>query len=633
MKRQSAQTAPLAQLYRLNDRGEALLARGQAREALACFRQALALAPQLPPLHANLGKALGALGRHDDAEAAFRRAMALDAQAAEFPFLLGNLLLGCGRTAEAMDCFRQTVERTPRSADGPTIMGIALCHLKRWREAVAHLERAVAQQPTAIEVRQFLGLALAIGERRYIEARQQLSEVLAAMPENILALDGLSATLANLGLWDEALAYARQAVALIHDQLKDWSGIYNNFLFKINYHPTLPAKAIYAEFARFGAKLAPLQRWRSWPNERDMERRLRIGYVSPDFNRHSVRFFLEPLLAAHDKAAVEVVAYAQVAQEDEVTARYRAVVDRFVPTVGMSDEALAERIHGDGIDLLVDLAGMTANNRLGVFARKPAPVSLSWLGFGYTTGLSAIDYFLGDEVMTPPGCEPLFAEQVFRMPAPCFVFRPEQGMEGYEGLPANDNGYLTFATLSRAIRLNERVVRTWAEILRRVDGARLIIDTDDFRDAKTVDFFLARFAAYGIGPERLLIGFHTPPWELLHLMVDIGLDCFPHNSGTTLFEMAYLGIPFITLADRPSVGRIGSTIAHGIGHAEWIAQSEEEYIDKAVALASDWGKLAALRAGLRDEMKNSPLMDEAGFARKVEAAYRTMWQRWCASAG
>ena len=370
--------------------------------------------------------------------------------------------------------------------------------------------------------------------------------------------------------------------------------------------------------------------WRAHVNSRDVNKRLKVGYVSPDFRQHSVRHFLEPLLAHHDKRAVEVFAYAELALEDAMTARYRSYVDHWVPTVGLSDEALAERIRADGIDILLDLAGHTGHNRLGAFGRKPAPVSMSWMGFGYTTGLSAIDYLLTDAASAPEGSEALFAEQPWRLATPGYVFRPGDGMGEVSALPALDTGFVTFGTLTRSVRVNHRTVRVWSQILQRVPGARLVIDSGNYRDAQMRSTLLDKFSAHGIEPERLQIGFHSPPWDVLRGM-DIGLDCFPHNSGTTLFESLYMGVPFVTLAGRPSVGRLGSSILHGVGHPEWIAHSEDEYVDLAVALASDLPRLAALRAGLRAQMKGSALMDEPGFARKVEAAYREMFSRWVAS--
>jgi predicted O-linked N-acetylglucosamine transferase (SPINDLY family) len=327
---------------------------------------------------------------------------------------------------------------------------------------------------------------------------------------------------------------------------------------------------------------------------------------------------------------VEVYAYAEWVREDAVTERYKRYVDHWVPTRGLTDVAMATRIRADGIDILVDLAGHTAKNRLSVFARKPAPVSVSWLGYGYTTGLTAIDYFLTDDAGAPSGSEPLFSERPWRLATPGYAYRPAEGMGDVSPLPALIKGYVTFGTLSRSVRINHRTIRVWSALLKRVGGARLVIDSRNFKEAAMQEVLAEKFAAHGIGREQLEIGWHCPPWEVLRSM-DIGLDCFPHNSGTTLFETLYMGVPFVTLQDRPSVGRLGSSILEGVGHPEWIARTEDEYVEIAVALASNLEKLADLRAGLRNEMEAGPLMDEPGFARKVEAAYREMWTRWCES--
>ena len=427
------------------------------------------------------------------------------------------------------------------------------------------------------------------------------------------------------GEHDAALVEYRAALAL--DPALD--DAQNNLLFTLNYHPDLSAQAIYAAYCEYDERIGtPLRStWHAHANPRDPRRRLKVGYVSPDFRQHSVRHFLEPLLAHHDKRAVEVYAYAELAHEDAVTARYRSHVDHWVPTAGLSDEAMAERIRADGIDILLDLAGHTARNRLGAFARKPAPVSLSWMGFGYTTGLGAIDYLLTDAASAPEGSEGLFSEAPWRLATPAYAYRPAEGMGVVNELPALSTGRVTFGTLTRSVRINHRSLRVWSKILLRVPQSRLVIDSGNYRDAAMRAALLERFAQYGIAAERLQIGFHSPPWDVLREM-DIGLDCFPHNSGTTLFESLYMGVPFITLAGRPSVGRLGSSILLGVGHPEWIAQSEEEYIERAVALASDLPRLGRIRAGLRAEMEASPIRDEVGFARKVEAAYREMFSCW-----
>jgi predicted O-linked N-acetylglucosamine transferase (SPINDLY family) len=435
----------------------------------------------------------------------------------------------------------------------------------------------------------------------------------------------LGVVLKDLGRLDEAELCYRRALEL----KPDYAEAYSSLLFTLNYHPDKSSEAIFAAYQEYDQRFCvPLRdQWRPFNNTPDPQHRLRVGYVSPDFRICSARHFLEPLLANHDKSAVEVFAYAQLAVEDQMTAVYKGYVDHWVPTFGMSDTALVERIRADRIDILIDTAGHSANHRLGVFARKPAPVSLSWLGFGYTTGLSAVDYYLTDEMAAPPGSEHLFSETCWPLDPIAYVYRPAQGMGEINPLPALSRGHVTFGTLTRSVRINHRTIRVWAQILQQVPNARLVIDSGSYKEVPMQDSLAALFATHGIGRDRLEIGCHSP-WDALR-GIDIGLDCFPHNSGTTLFETLYMGIPFITLGDRPSMGRLGSSILRALGRSEWVAKTEEEYVRKAVALAGDLPALASNRANQRGQMAVSPLMDEPTFARKVESAYRMMFRRWC----
>ena len=493
----------------------------------------------------------------------------------------------------------------------------------RTAEAEARWLAALTLCPNHADVHNNLGM-LQQEQGRPEEAEASYRAALQARPDHALAHHNLGNVLQHLGELGEAVACYQRALSLGLDS----PHLFDNLLFLLNYEPDLDAATIFAAYEDYDRRFGrPHQKsWRPHANARDSRRRLKVGYVSPDFRQHACSLFLEPLLAAHDKRAVEVWAYAELSRDDDTTRRYQGHVDHWVATHGMSDGAMAERIRADGIDVLVDVAGHTVGNRLGVFARKPAPVSLSWLGFGTTTGLRAIDYYLADATSVPFGSEAVFSEEPWRLPVG-WVYRPAPGMGEVGPLPAQRRGSVTFGTLSRSIRINQHTVRVWSQILVQVPGSRLVIDSRNFTEAQTCERVLARFAEQGIAADRLAIGCHSPPWDVLR-DIDIGLDCFPHNSGTTLFEMLYMGLPVVTLAARPSVGRIGSAILQGLGRAEWIAATEAEYVRKVVALAQDLPALAALRASLRPQMQASPLMDEAGFARSVEQAYRAMFQRF-----
>jgi len=570
--------------------GMALKQMGRSGDALAPMQKAAALSPGDAETHSNLGVILDELGCTDAAEAGYRRALQIKPDYADAHVNLGAILNDLRRFNEAEASYRRALEITPDFAEAHSNLGNTLKNLGRLDEAEVCLRRALQFKPG------------------YAQGHINLGNLLN-----------------DLGRIDEAEACYRRAL-----QIKpNYENAFSNLLFTLNYHPDKSGEEIFEAYREYNARFGlPCQsEWRSHENSRQTQRRLKVGYVSPDFRKHPVRHFLEPLLAHHDKTQVEVYAYADLVKEDYMTARYRGYVDHWVPARGMSNVTLAERIRSDGIDILVELAGHTAGNRLPAFARKPAPVSLSWLGYGCTTGLSAIDYFLTNWTSAPPGSEGLFSEKPWRLAIPPYVYQPAEGMGLSNPLPAMSAGYVTFGTLSRGIRINHRVIRVWSEILRHVKSARLVIDSQDFSGVYAQNLLAEKFAAYGIGRDQLQIGSHSPPWDMLR-SIDIGLDCFPHNSGTTLFETLYMGVPYITLAARPSVGRIGSSILEGVGHSEWIADTEDEYVEKAVSLAGNLSNLAILRGGLRQEMEAGPLMDAKGFASAMEAAYREMFEIW-----
>jgi len=539
--------------------------------------------------------------------------------------VLTACLFNTNQLEAAMLAAMQMLQRAPADMRGYVLIGICLARMERTSEAINASRRAVELSPASAHAHSALGDALS-AERRYKEARIAYENALTKNPAHRKSRLNLTKVLIDAGDIVAAEKAARDAVAAYPDSTTG----YSNLLFATNYAPDKSASEVFQAYQECDRRLFShlKEKWRRHSNPATWDRRLKIGYVSPDLKKHSGNHFIEPLFAHHDRSRFEITAYAELASEDHVTARMKSYFDHWVPTSRLTDADLAERIRADGIDVLIDVAGHTQGNRLGVFARKPAPVSLTWLGFGYTTGLSAIDYIMTDADMAPVGSEALFAEKPWRLKQSNFVYRAVQDMGPPGDLPALRNGVVTLGTLSRAIRMNHRTIGVWSEILRRLPNARLVVDSNSYRDRHMCESLAARFAAHGIGPQQLSIGYHSPPWDVLR-GIDIGLDCFPHNSGVTLVETLYMGVPYVTLADRPSVGRIGSSVLQAIGRPEWIAQTEADYIDKVVALASDIPALARIRAGLREEMHASPLMDEPAFARKFEGALREMFKNWC----
>ena len=562
---------------------------GKFNESLFATQKAVELVPNDSGAYYNLGLTFKCLGKFKQALSSYQKAIAIKPDFAEAHVNLGDTFLELGKTQDAFSSYQTAIAIRPDFAEAFSNLGVTLIELGKLEDAVNCYQKAIAINPNFAP-----------------------------------ALSNMGNALKDLGELEDAVASYQKAIAI----KPDFIFAHSNLLFCLNYHPDLSADAIFAEHCRWDEIHARhLLAQATHDRPRDPNRRLRIGYVSPNFNRHSAASFIHVLLSNHDKTQCELFAYAEVSVEDEISKQLKNCVDHWQNTVGMSDETLAERIRIDGIDILVDLAGHTKGNRLLVFARKPAPIQVSWLGYGYTTGLQAMDYFLTDHHLAPIGSESFFSEKLLRLPL-FTAYRPQTGMGDVGPLPALRNGGITFGSTSRSVRLNYRVIRAWAAILDRLPTSRLMINSASFRSEGMQARIRAKFAAHGVDPCRLIVGFESPPWDVLR-QTDITLDCFPHNSGTTLFESLYMGVPFISLATRPSLGRIGATLLQGVGHPEWLATTEDEYIEKAVLLATDLHKLTQLRGTLRSEMKTSVLMNEPAFVLSVEKAYRETWINYC----
>ncbi|MPS79498.1 MAG: tetratricopeptide repeat protein [Achromobacter sp.] len=538
--------------------------------------------------------------------------------------VLTACLFNTGQLSEALNAALRMMQVAPADFRSHVLLGISLARMDRSSEAINACRRAVELAPRNAHAYSSLGDALNV-ERRYAETRAAYEEALRWDPKHRKSLLNLCKALIDSG----DIVAAEQAAQVAVAAYPDAHSAHNNLLFSINYSPDKSASDVYLAYQNCDRILyQPLRgKWRPHTNSRQPGRRLKIGYVSPDFRKHSGNGFVESHFSLHDRQAFELTAYAELTSEDDVTKRFKTYFDRWVPTSKLTDADLAERIRADGIDILIDLAGHTQGNRLGAFARKPAPISITWMGYGYTTGLSAIDYILLDNITAPEGCEALFSEKIWRLRSGC-PYRPNPTMGEVGKLPALTNGHVTFGTLSRSIRINHRVIRTWAAILQRVSTARLIINSGSYRDAAACNALASSFEALGVHRNRLSIGFNSPPWDVLR-SIDIGLDCFPHNSGVTLVESLYMGVPYVTLAERPSVGRLGGSLLTSAGLPDWVCKTEEEYVEKAAQKAHDLTSLSIVRQSLRQNMQNSPLMDEIGFTREFELALKQMYLTWC----
>jgi predicted O-linked N-acetylglucosamine transferase (SPINDLY family) len=574
-----------------NNLGNVLRAQGQLAEALACYRRAVQHAPQFARAYYNLGMALHAGGRLDEAGAAYRQALHIEPAYHEAATGLGHALVSQNRLAEAVACYQHALRIQPDSADAHNGLGNARAAQGKLDEAVASYGAALRLQPDLHAARCNLAVACA-AMGRLSETRACLQEVLRQTPGNHIA--------------------------------------HSTYLMSLNYDPQVEGAVLLAEHRRWAERHAPpLVPHPGHDNPADPERRLRVGYVSPDFRAHAVAFFLEPILAQHDPERVETVCYAQVAAPDATTAYLKTLAGHWRDK-SLSDDDLAEQVRRDRIDILVDLAGHTADNRLRLFARQPAPVQVSYLGYPATTGVAAIAYRLVDALTDPPGEPICHTEELVRLPLFC-CYAPPRNAPPVSPLPAGQRGTLTFGSLHKLEKLNPAVLDLWCRLLHDLPGARLLLCRNTLQGS-VAEHFLRQFRERGVGRDRLEFR-SVQPVNRQHLSVynaiDVALDPFPWGGHTTACEALWMGVPVLTLRGRTHAGRMVASVLAAVGLTDLIAEDPDAYRANAVRLAADVPGLAALRARLRSRMASSPLCDGIGFTRALEEAYRHLWRRWC----
>lgn len=610
-----------------NNLGIALQEKGQLDEAIAIYRRAIALDPRSSEGHNNLGNALRKLGQPDDAIDAYRRAIELRPNYAEAHNNLGNALRDKGQLNEAITAYEQASAHKPDYYEAYNNLGNVLKDMGQRDAAMAAYHRAIALKPSCAEVQNNLGNLLKdMGQIE--EAISAYNRAIEIQPFFAEAFDGLGSILKNKGQIDEAIMAYRQAIAI----KPGFAMAHSNLAFAIHYDPSYSAEDIARELHRWNRQHAEPLNGLIHPhlNSHDPERKLRIGYVSPDFKEHPVGRFLVPLLAHHDKGRFEIFAYAQVRVPDGITSQLRSYADCWRNIVGVSDAEVANLIREDGVDILVDLTLHTAENRLLVFARKPAPIQVSWLGYPGSTGLTAIDYRLSDQYIDPPGPEEsLDSERVMRLRGCFWCYDPLDAREiPVNSLPLLKSSSLTFGSLNSFCKYNEITFALWAQVLRQVPGSRLLLLADPGTHVQQALQWCER---QGIEPDRVQFRPRQSRRGYLELynQVDLGLDTLPYNGHTTTLDSLWMGVPVVTLVGKTTVGRAGASILSNLGLGELVAHSERQFVQIATELARDTSRLSSLRSELRQKMESSPLMDGAGFARDIEAAYRTMWHAWC----
>lgn len=569
--------------------GVALDAQGRAEEALHAKKQAVALVPADAEAHLNLANALLRLQRQREAEPVLRRIAELQPDSAEAHNRLGNVLRELHRMPEAAACYRRALELQPTLAAAENNLANTLADLGQLEQAEAAYRRAIAGDPRQGEIHSNLG--------------------------NLLKDQGRLA---------EAQACYRRALELA----PAFAGAWSNFLLALNHDASLPVERAVAQARRFGAALQERARGPLARRPVAHEGPLRVGFVSGDFRLHPVGYFLEGWLPYLDRSRIALFAYPTIARDDALTARLRPHFAQWRSIAGLGDEAAARAVHADGIDVLVDLSGHTAHNRLAVFAWKPAPVQASWLGYFATTGVPAMDWLVADEASVPDAHRVHFTERVWRLPGTRLCFAPPRDAPEVAPPPMLRSGHVTFGCFQNGGKVNDAVLALWARVLARVPGARLRIQNKAVGDPATREAFVQRLRQQGIAPERVQMHGNTAHAVYLaaHAQVDLLLDTFPFPGGTTTCEALWMGVPTLTLEGDRLLARQGSALLQAAGLPQWIARSGEEYVEKAMRFAADAAALQALRAGLREQVRQSPLFDGPLFAERLAGALEAMHQ-------
>ena len=647
------------------NRGNILLDRGDAASALGAYAKAMEFKPDSAALHYNMGNANLRLGNPEVGVASYRQAITLKPDFADAHMSLGLALGGLGQHEGAVECFSRLVELKPDSADAHYQRGIAFHDLGSFSDAVKSYRRALEIDSGVAAIHSNLGCSLKeLG--LFDDAISSYNRALEINPDLAVAHNNLSVVFKNTMRLDDAYLCGLQAIRIkpdFADAYANLGGIlrdmgrfeesrkalqraleidsdcaiaHNNLLFIHNYVADQPAALLLADAQRFGDMATRMARpFAAWPNPPDPDRCLRVGLVSGDLCSHPVGYFLESvlfLLISQAPLRLELFAYATSFREDDTSRRLRACCRVWRSVLGLSDERLAQQIHYDGIDILIDLAGHTEHNRLPVFAWRPAPVQATWLGYFATTGVAEIDYLIADLWTLPPSEEPKFTERIWRLPETRLCFTPPNfDLGSNTALPALDNGYVTFACFNNLAKVNDAVVALWARILIAVPGSRLFFIAPQLRDTTVKENLVTRFGGYGIVSKRLVLLASVPRVDYLatYQRVDIALDPFPYPGGTTTVEALWMGIPVLSLAGERFLSRQGVGLLMNAGLPEWVAADPDDYVARAISHAGDLHALALLRAGLRQQVLATPIFDAPRFAQHFEAALRGMWRKWC----
>ena len=605
-----------------NNLGNVLMMQGKHEEALHCYQSALRLKPDYDEGFLNMGKVLRAMGHNDLALDSYRQAILINPKQVAALVEIGLSLYQQGNISASMEFYEKALAIEPRCLPALENLGICLQAEGKINQAILCYQQVIATSPSATTYNN-LGVAYKeAGELAMaVNCYQQAIDL---NPEHAIAYSNLGAGYKNQGKLDLAIDAYRKALQLN----PGYAEAHSNLLLTLNYHPKYSASSLYAEHHAWNQIHASTSPCLSHSNRLE-NRVLKIGYVSPDLYNHSVSYFLEPILSKHDPKQFDVFVYAQVLRPDQTTQRLKSLVPHWRSTVGLSDDEMFKMIQADEIDILIDLAGHTASNRLKVFSMKPAPIQVTYLGYPNTTGLKTMDYRLTDQWADPPDQDQWHSERLIRLPRGFLCYTPPRNAPDVNPLPADQCGVFTFGSFNHLAKITPPVIKTWAGILKRVPQSRLVIKAKSLKDQATCDHYRTLFARQNISSDRIDLVSWAPSTEghlALYHKIDVALDAFPYHGTTTTCEALWMGVPVITLSGNRHASRVGNSLLTRLDCQEWIAADEDHYVALAQQLADNLPKLRDFRMKARERMMRSSLCDPQSITTDMEQAYRSMWQ-------
>lgn len=597
----------------------------RAEEAEALSREVLDADPGNTDALCHLGTALRQQNRLLESLDTFQSAMK-DRRDVELLCNVGAILVDLGRTAEARELFAEASELAPNLPELHINLGAIDCDHGDFNGAREALARAEQLAPDSYDL--FVGkgkMFLATGQ--ILDAIEEFQKAIAVDSSAPSAVSGLGKALSRVGCWEESLEAHRLAAKLDPENQKYQS----SYLYSVSMSPLLSPDAVRGRHESWGRNLeASVTPVAHDNNNRATDRKLRIGYVSPDFRRHATMRFFVPLLNGHNREAVELFLYSETATEDDVTRQMQSGCDSWCPTRGLSDEGLCRQISNDEIDILVDIAGHTDNSRLSVFARKPAPVQVSFLGYPNTTGLSRIDYFLTDSIREPGDFASQFTETPWCLTSSACCYATEQSPE-VSPPPCLENGHITFGSTYRIEKISPQSIELWARVLKAVPDSQLLLFCDDLESQSVRESLKQQFTHQGISTHQLKLGWVLPAQHLdIYSGIDIMLDVFPWGGGTIAYDAMWMGVPIPTIAGDRDACRTTASLMHHCGFPQFIAKEPGDYVGMVTELAGSPEHLEKLRSDIRPAMQQA-VCNRQQFAADVEEAYRQMWGRYAAS--